>query len=334
MATPQSVEAFLWLLLIGFSLLMYVALDGYDLGIGLLLLTEQDESNRKEMVGIVATAWDGNESWLILLGVELFGGFPLAYSTLLPALYIPLILMLFALIFRGISIEFQSQSPVYARRWGFVFALGSLIAAFCQGVILGAVLVGFPVKNGHFAGTPLSFLHGFSLLTGLFFVAAYCLSGVAWLNDKTSKSLQESSKRKGRILSLLVGVLLIMLVMLAPFVSSVVGAIIFNGQFFLRGAGAVLALVLLWAVQHTLKTRNDLLPFLCAIFALVLSLLSLLLLNYPYLVSPSITIWQAAAPRNAVDFLLIGVGCCIPIVLIYNAYAFYVFRGKFVMPQQ
>src|SRR5438874_6544472 len=140
MATSPTPLAIAWLAITLFALLMYVGLDGFDLGIGMLLLVQRRTSHRKEMMEIVATAWDGNESWLVLVGVALFGGFPLAYSTLMPALYIPVVVMLFALIFRGIAIEFQSQSETYARGWGMVFGVGSLVAVVCQGVVAGAVI--------------------------------------------------------------------------------------------------------------------------------------------------------------------------------------------------
>src|SRR5437588_3937089 len=173
MITPAlSIRPFLWLMVLLFSLILYVVLDGYDLGVGVLLLFERDDMRRKNMIEIIATAWDGNESWLIIVGIGLFAGFPLAYSTLLPALYVPFILMLLGLIFRGISIEFQSRATGYVRGWGLAFAIGSLIAAFCQGVIFGSIFEGIPTINGHFAGTPFGFLQGFSLLTG----GSLCLS--------------------------------------------------------------------------------------------------------------------------------------------------------------
>ncbi len=331
--TFASVAPVLWLLIVLFSLLMYMALDGYDLGIGMLLLLERDDTRRKEMMEIVATGWDGNESWLILVGVGLFGGFPLAYSTLLPALYIPFILMLFALIFRGISIEFQAQSATYQRTWALAFALGSLVATVCQGVILGAVLSGIPVVHGQFVGTPFGFLNGLSLLTSLFVLAAYCLSGATWLNDKTEGILAATSKQRGLLLSLIVGVLLI-LTLIVAFLTRPVASTPSQIGLLLIGVAAVLALVALGVLRRVLKNTDGIQPFLLAAGALVLSVVGLLALNYPYLVPPSLTIWQAASSGTSVNFLLLGVGLCIPIVLVYNGYAYYVFRGKFTIPQE
>jgi len=316
-----------------FSLILYVVLDGYDLGVGVLLLFERDDMRRKNMIEIIATAWDGNESWLIIVGIGLFAGFPLAYSTLLPALYVPFILMLLGLIFRGISIEFQSRATGYVRGWGLAFAIGSLIAAFCQGVIFGSIFEGIPTINGHFAGTPFGFLQGFSLLTGVLFVCLYCLTGASWLNDKTAGALAASAKQKGRILAVVVAILYVVTVILAPLISPVFGRT-FNTQLLFVIGAAVLALVSLLITWYGLKHLDNVTPFLFAEFPLVLALLSLLVINYPYLAPPSITLWQAVAPRSTVDFLLIAVGFSIPITVGYNAYAYYVFRGKFTLPDQ
>ncbi len=333
MSALASIAPFLWLLLILFSLLVYMSLDGFDLGIGMLLLLERDTSRRKEMMEIVATGWDGNESWLVLVGVGLFGGFPLAYSTLLPALYIPFILMLFAFIFRGISIEFQTQSASYSRRWALSFAFGSLVAAFCQGIILGAVLSGIPVAHGQFVGVPFGFVTSLSLVMGLFVITTYCLSGATWLNDKTVGVLATTSKQRGRVLALVVAVLFIVTLIVALLSRSVASPLSLTSLLLIGGL-AILALVALGLLRPMLKNTNAILPFLLAVAALVLGMVGLLLINYPYLVPPTVTIWQAASSGTSVNFLLLGVGFCIPIVLAYNAYAYYVFRGKFTLPQE
>ena len=327
--SPFPIGAFLWLLVAVMSLSMYVALDGYDLGVGILMLTDRDATRCKEMMEIIATAWDGNESWFVLLGIALFAGFPLAYSIILPAFYIPMILMLLSLIFRGMSLEFQSLSTGYQRNFGLAFSLGSLVAAFCQGLMVGAFVTGIPVRDGHFAGTPFGFLSGFSLLTGLFFVCSYCLTGASWLNDKMEGEPGDSAKRKGRILTPVVGVLLVAMAILVPFVSPVVGNSLSTAQLLTAIGTTLLAVISLYITWYSLKHMGNVIPFLFAVFALALPLLNLLILNYPYVVPRTVTFWQAAAPQSSINFLLIGVGCCIPIVLAYNTYAYYVFRGKF-----
>ena len=327
--SPFPIGPFLWLLVAVMSLTFYVALDGYDLGVGILMLTERETARHREMMEIIATAWDGNESWFVLLGIALFAGFPLAYSIILPAFYIPMILMLLSLIFRGMSIEFQSQSTGYRRNFGLAFSLGSLVAAFCQGLMVGAFVTGIPVRDGHFAGTPFGFLSGFSLLTGLFFVCSYCLTGASWLNDKMEGVLGDSAKRKGRILTPVVGVLLVVMTILAPLVSPGVGISLSTAQLLTAIGTTLLAIISLYITWYSLKHLGNVIPFLFAIFALALPLLNLLILSYPYVVPRAVTFWQAASPPGSVDFLLVGVGCCIPIVLAYNTYAYYVFRGKF-----
>ncbi|GHO82679.1 cytochrome d ubiquinol oxidase subunit II [Dictyobacter formicarum] len=325
-----SVGPLFWLMVVFFGLLLYVVLDGYDLGVGILVLFERQEQHRKEMIEIIATSWDGNESWLLLVMIGLFAGFPQAYGTLLPALYIPVILMLLSLIFRGVSFEFRSQA---SRSWGLAFAVGSLIASFCQGAIFGSLISGIPVKDGHFAGTPFSFLHGLSLLTGGLFVCFYCLTGASWLNDKTDGTLAASAKQKGRFLTLVVAILLIVTMILAPLASPVFGGAFSTKSLFVLGA-TILALISLGITWYSLKRLNNVAPFIFAAGALTLALMSLLVINYPYLVPPSMTFWQAASPRNTVDFLLIAVGFCIPVTLGYNAFAYVVFRGKFSLPEQ
>lgn len=236
--TPSAlpIGAFLWLLVVLFSLMLYVVLDGYDLGVGVLLLFAHGDQHRKEMIELIATSWDGNESWLVLVGMGLFAGFPAAYSTLLPALYAPIILMLLALIFRGVSFEFQAQARGYRRGWGRAFAVGSLVAAFCQGVIFGSLVEGIPVTAGHFSGTAFGFLQGFSLLTGVLFVCLYSLTGASWLNDKTAGALAASMKQKGRILAVVVTILYVVTMILAPLTSQVFARTLNTQLFFVIGA--------------------------------------------------------------------------------------------------
>lgn len=327
--SPFPTGPFIWLLVAMMSLAIYVVLDGYDLGVGILMLFESDGTRCNQMMEIIASAWDGNESWFVLLGIALFAGFPLAYSIILPAFYIPMIVMLLSLIFRGMSIEFLVQSEGYAKNFGLAFSLGSLVATFCQGVMVGAFVSGIPVSHGHFAGTPFSFLNGFSVLTGIFFIFSYCLTGASWLNDKTEDELGDIAKRQGRILTPIVAVLLVAMTILAAFVSPVVGSSLTIAQLLTTIGTTLVSLISLYMIWYTLKHLGNIVPFLFSIVALAAPLINLLFLNYPYIVPRSVTFWEAAAPQSSINFLLIGVGCCIPIVLTYNAYAYYVFRGKF-----
>ena len=328
MATSATPLAVAWLAMTLFALLMYICLDGFDLGIGMLLLLQPRQKHRKEMVEIIATAWDGNESWLVLVGVGLFGGFPLAYSTLLPALYIPIVLMLFALLVRGIAIEFQSQSKTYAPRWGITFGLGSLLATVCQGAIAGAVISGLPIVNSQFAGGPLAFAKPLCVVTTAWLISAYLLVGAGWLNDKASGDLQTWSKRvlwRGAgIAALLVVAALFLSLNLTPVVDGVIniGLVV---------VATIVALAALFAAAGATRGAKDSRPFGLAELALLAAAIGLGSTIYPFMVPPAIPFWQALAPNSTLTFLLVLCVACIPVVLVYNAFAYHVFRGKFVV---
>jgi cytochrome d ubiquinol oxidase subunit II len=329
--SAHFIGPFLWYLIILFSFTMYVVLDGYDLGIGMLLLTERNDERRDEMMEIASTVWDGNESWIVLIAVALFGGFPLAFSIILPALYIPLIIMLFSLIFRGISFEFQAQLPGYSRLWGRAFGVGSAVVAFSQGVILGALVSGIPVEDGLFAGGPFDFLSPFSVLSGLTLMAFYGLLGAGWLAYKTEGDHFESARAKGRALAVAAFILLVVSLIAIPFAGAFSGGV---GPYRLIFIWVLVvgAAIAIGCAYITFGRRDDTLPFLCTVPAVLSLIVAGASAMFPYFVAPSITIWQAASPGGSVNFLLVGVGLCIPIILIYNAYAYWVFRGKFELP--
>jgi cytochrome d ubiquinol oxidase subunit II len=329
MLTSPTPLAVAWLAMTFFALLMYVCLDGFDLGIGMLLLLQPRNAHRKEMVEVVATAWDGNESWLVLVGVALFGGLPLAYSTLLPALYIPIVLMLFALIVRGIAIEFHSQSKTHAPGWGLAFGIGSLVATVCQGLVAGSIIAGLPVVNGHYAGGPFSFAQPLGIVTTAWLVGAYLLTGAGWLNDKASGDLQAWSKRviwRGAGIAALLAVAALFLSLnITPVVDGL-------SNIALVVVAAIVAVAALFAAASATRGAKDGRPFGFAEVALLSTAVGLGSTIYPYIVPAAIPFWQALAPNSTVTFLLILCGGCIPIVLIYYAYAYHVFRGKFVVP--
>jgi cytochrome bd ubiquinol oxidase subunit II len=321
---------FVWVLTIGFSLLMYTILDGYDLGVGLLLLTQRDHARRKEMMEIIATNWDGNETWLVLLGVAMFVGFPLAYSALLPYVYIPFFLMLVALIWRGLSLEMQSQSEAYQRGWGWSFGFGSLVATGCQGLMLGSIMDGISVTaGGVFAGQHFDFLSGFALLTAALLTCTYALSGAAWLNYRTAGRLQESARRIGRWLAPAVGLLFLAVLVAVPFASPLAASIASADRLLFVAFASILALVALGTAYYTVSKLDNLVPFLAVAAGLVMMFLGLAGTTFPYLVPPTLTFWDAAAPPSTLNFMIMLVGFCMPIIFVYNAHAYYVFRGKF-----
>lgn len=316
-----------WFAITAFSLFMYVALDGYDLGIGVLLLGQRDDRRRREMVDLVATAWDGNESWLVLVGISLFGGLAGAYARLLPALYVPLIVMLFALIFRGLAVELIDSRRRFDRRWGVAFAAGSLVAAFSQGVVLAAIAKGLPVSSTSTAGVGTwTFLSWYSVLGGLTAVALFCMAGAAWMDYKADGPLQRQAQRAGRVLTPVAAALVALSAVLLPVASTGLhssGARLWVVGWCALVAAAALA-VTWWSFGRDVAWRASA----AVVGAEAVGLGGLVALRAPDIV-PNLTIAQAASPTSSLNFLLVGVGLAIPITLVYNAYAFWVFRGRY-----
>ncbi|MGW2407943.1 cytochrome d ubiquinol oxidase subunit II [Streptomyces sp. NPDC001739] len=310
----------------------YVLLDGYDLGIGILSLFDRSDQRRKEYNELIATAWDANESWLILAGVALWAGLPGVYATVLPGVYLPLIVMLLALVLRGTAIELQSASPGYRRGWGLVFGISSLVATVCQGLVVGGVLSGLPHRGGVFTGGSWDWLTPYSVLCALGMVAVYLLAGAAWLQDKTTGTAHERAGRLGRPLILAVAVAgLVLGFGLRPAdpqhlrFDQPLRATLFG----LAVAVAVVCAAIAW---YGFGRRPDWRPFAAVAGMEAAGLLGLVAATAPVVVPPDLTVRAAAGPHGSQLFLLIGVGGCIPVVLAYNLYAWWVFRGKFAQP--
>jgi cytochrome bd ubiquinol oxidase subunit II len=318
-----------WMLFIGLSFAAYIVLDGYDLGIGVLTLLQRDDRRRREMYELVARAWDGSESWIVLLAVALWGGLPLAYGIALPSLYVPLILMLVSLIWRGFSIEIIAQYRGWQRRWGLAFGIGSLVAAFCQGAAFGGLIAGVTVHGTTFAGGPFSFLHhGYAVLTGLGAIVLYLFAASAWVYDRTEGDLQRWAARGGRVLTLLLAAATVACwALLQPAGTTRLDP----------GAAARLAVwvpgavVLAGGLAHAHRSfgrHPDAGPVRGALAVYAGGLILVLGLMYPSVVPPSITVHAAASPTGSLTFLLIGVGLSMPAIFAYNAYAYWAFRGK------
>jgi cytochrome d ubiquinol oxidase subunit II len=330
-----------WMFFVILALTMYVVLDGYDLGIGTLTLFERDADHRREMHALVAWMWDGNESWLVLVALTIWAGLPLVAGIALPALYVPLILMLFSLIVRGVAIEMIDQHQGWHPLWGTAFGLGSLLAGFCQGAAFGGLVAGFHVRGAAFTGGPFTFLHhGYAILTGLTAVALYAVAGSAWLYHRTEAATQTRAARTGRIatIALAAGVLASWLL------ASAAGPVRFH-----PGAGARLpiwiagtiilaaGLGFAWRSFSTAPRaleRSDWSPVAAAGAVYGGGLLVTAGLLYPVLIPPHVTVHSAASPYNSLLFLTIGVGIFIPIILAYQAYGYWVFRGKVGMNAQ
>ena len=321
----------IWAFLIAGAVFLYVVLDGFDLGIGILFPAIRGKADRDVMVNTIAPVWDGNQTWLVFGGVGLFAAFPLAYATVLPALYMPLILMLLALIFRGVAFEmrFRVETERSRQAWNLAFAGGSYLATLCQGITLGAVVQGIRVENRAYAGGWWDWLTPFSILTGLALVVGYGLLGACWLIWRTDGALQARFPPLARILSF----------MLMGFIGLVSLSMLFISEAFraqwLTFPNIILAapvpasvLLLVWVLHKSLENRRDFLPFLCAIGLFFLSYAGLGISMWPVIVPPDINIWEAAAPPSTQLFLLIGAAVLIPIILAYTAYGYWTFRGK------
>ncbi|MBT6116427.1 MAG: cytochrome d ubiquinol oxidase subunit II [Rhodospirillaceae bacterium] len=317
----------IWALVIAFGVAMYVVLDGFDLGIGILFPFVPSDRDRDRMMASVAPVWDGNETWLVLGGASLFGAFPKAYAQLLPAFYLPLALFLFALIFRGVSFEFRARSERSRPLWNVAFAGGSTIAAFAQGVILGAFVEGAGASTE--AATPFSWLSPFSVMVGLGLVCGYALLGATWLILKTEGPLQAWCDTTAKWL--LFGVLgFVGIVSLwTPFAEPEIAARWFSWpEIAYLSPVPILTGVLALTLWRALATGREKAPFLCAVALILLAYLGLGVSLWPYAVPREMTIWQAAAGPKTQGFLLVGVAVMIPLILAYTAYTYRVFRGK------
>ncbi|GAB1339487.1 cytochrome d ubiquinol oxidase subunit II [Streptomyces sp. E-15] len=311
-----------------FSLGMYVVLDGYDLGVGMLSLAAGPE-RRREYGEIVATAWDANESWIILAGVILWAGLPGVYAVLLPAVYLPLIAMLASIILRGLALEMHSAAGGYRRGWALLFGWASLAAAVCQGLVLGTLLTGPGRRGGAFTGGAFDWLSPYSVLCAAGVVALYLLAGAAWLQDKTAGWARPRARRAGRSLLAVTAVSALALGLLLPGADPQpfrLGEPVRAVLFWLAVAVAAGAVAVAW---YGFGRRPDWRPFAAVATLTAAGLLGLTALTAPVVVPPGLTVHQAAAPHSSLLFLVLGVGLSMPFVLAYNAYAWRSFRGKF-----
>ncbi|MDF8332642.1 cytochrome d ubiquinol oxidase subunit II [Novosphingobium cyanobacteriorum] len=321
--------ATVWAFIIAFAVLMYVVMDGFDLGIGILFPAFRPGEERDQAMNAIAPVWDGNETWLVLGGGGLFAAFPLAYAVVLPATYPLVIAMLLGLVFRGVAFEFRWRDPRHRALWDMAFFAGSLVAALAQGIILGALLQGIRVEGRAYAGGWLDWLSPYSLLTGVGVVCGYALLGACWLAIKVEGSALDRTIRHARIAALATLGAMAAVSLATPFLA---------GQYFARWfqmpmlvalapvpVATVAIAVLLW---RALGRREEWPPFLYALALFGLGAVGLGVSMWPYVVPQSITIWQAAAPERSQVFMLVGVALVMPLILAYTGWAYWVFRGK------
>jgi cytochrome d ubiquinol oxidase subunit II len=320
---------FIWAGIIAFAVLAYVILDGFDLGVGILFPFFPEKHDKDLMMNSVAPVWDGNETWLVLGGGGLLAVFPLAYATILPALYAPLIIMLLGLIFRGVAFEYRWRTKRAEYLWNWAFAGGSMVATFFQGVALGALVQGIPVTDRAYSGGWWDWLTPFSVATGFALLIGYGLLGATWLVMKTSGHLAEQAKVFAFRLAFAtvgaMGVFSLWTPWLEPaYLDRWFGYPTIVFSFIVP----VLVLGCLWLIVSGLKTGRDVQPFLAALALFVLGYAGIGISFYPYIVPTSLTIWEAAAPDSSLAFLLVGAVVLVPMILCYTAYAYWVFRGK------
>ncbi len=321
--------ALIWAGLIAFAVLAYVVLDGFDLGVGILFPFVKGEANRDQMMNSVAPLWDGNETWLVLGGGGLFAVFPLAYALIMPALYIPVFVMLLALVFRGVAFEFRWKETKKQYLWDIAFAGGSTVATFAQGVALGTLVQGVPVVGRAYAGDAMEWLTPFSLLTGFALVVGYALLGSTWLVMKAEGEVYEKAHRFAKLTGLGLLVLIGIVSLWTP---------LLHDQFMSRWYTwpnmlyvlpvPFLVFVAAYFLYSGLKKGYVNQPYLSAVSLFILSYFGLVISFFPYIVPPTVTIWDAAAPDESLHFLLVGTVVLIPLILTYTAYAYWVFRGK------
>jgi cytochrome d ubiquinol oxidase subunit II len=320
----------LWAIIIGFGLMMYVIMDGFDLGIGILFPFVRSRGDRDTMVNTVAPVWDGNETWLAFGGAGLLAVFPLAYSVILSALYLPLILMLAGLIWRGVAFEFRFKADEAHRPfWDKAFASGSYIATVSQGVALGAFINGFEVRERAYAGGLFDWLTPFSLFAGVGLLVAYALLGTTWLVMKTEGALQQRMRKLGQPITIALLVAIAIVSLWTPYAHAEVAVRWFSLPNLLFFAPVpVLVLLATWALLKTLGGDSHAAPFMLALLLLFLGYTGLAISLWPNIIPPSVSIWDAAAPPQSMGFTLVGALFIIPFILGYTAWSYYVFRGK------
>jgi len=319
----------IWALIIGTAVALYVVLDGFDLGIGILFPLFPQERDRDQMMNTVAPFWDGNETWLVLGGGGLWIAFPKAFAIIMPALYLPVIVLLLALIFRGVAFEFRWVAKPHHRWWDVAFAAGSTVAAFAQGLVLGGLLQGIEVRNGQFAGGPLDWLTPFALLTGCALVVGYALIGATWLVLKTDGEVEARARRLGAglLLGLLAAIATVSI--WTPLAVPRIAERWFRMPDFAWYALVPMATgIAAFACWRGLRSGRPLLPFLASVALFLLAYVGLVISNVPYLVPPVLDVWEAAADPKAQMFMLVGVLILLPIILGYTVFNYWVFRGK------
>jgi cytochrome d ubiquinol oxidase subunit II len=319
----------LWTALLALAVFYYVVFDGFDLGVGMLYGFAPDEAGRRLVMSSVAPIWDGNETWLVFGGLGLLAAFPLAFAIIIPAVYFPILIMLLALVFRGVAFEFRFKRPTLRRFWDGAFCGGSALATFAQGVVLGAFIQGFHVEGRRFAGTSFDWVTPFALLTGVALMLGYGLLGAGWLILKTEGSLQQWARRACR--ACLIGVLLAILgvSIWTPIADPGIAQRWFSWpNIALLSPIPIITLLIAAGAWYALDRRHEMTPFLAGIGLFLMSFIGIAISLWPMIVPYHYTLWEAASSESTQAFLLIGTLFLLPVILMYTAWSYWVFRGK------
>ncbi|GAC1419188.1 MAG: cytochrome d ubiquinol oxidase subunit II [Burkholderiaceae bacterium] len=318
-----------WAGIIVFAVFVYVVMDGFDLGIGILFPSFKVGHDRDTAMNSIAPLWDGNETWLVLGGGGLFAAFPLAYSVIMSALYAPIVCMLLALIFRGVAFEFRWRDPAHRAFWDLAFTGGSFLAALSQGVVLGALLQGVHVRGRAYAGGWWDWLTPFSLLTGVGVTVAYALIGATWLVLKAEGDLQAQAVRHAWRFGIATLAAIVAVSLATPFLQGRYFAhwLTFPNIFLVAPVPILVAFASI-AFARSLKAGRELAPFLLTLFVFFLCFIGMGISIFPYVIPGAVTIWAAATDPSSQSFLLAGTAVVVPRILAYTSWAYWVFRGK------
>ncbi len=320
----------LWTLIIGAAVFLYVLLDGFDLGVGMLYAFAPDLKTRNLVMNSISPTWDGNETWLVLGSIGLLAAFPLAFAIIMPAIYFPILIMLLALIFRGVAFEFRFRDATHVTFWDRAFSIGSLVATFSQGIVLGAFIQGFSVQGRVFAGSSYDCFTPFSLLTGLALVFGYGLLGAGWLILKTEGELQLAARRQGRWCFIGVMIAIGIVSIWTPLMDAHISQRWFSwpDMLYLSPVPIITAAFALFEWRMLNNPQAEMAPFMGAVGLFLMSYLGIAISLFPMIVPHHLTLWQAAAAPETQMFLIIGTMFLLPIICMYTAWSYWVFRGK------
>ncbi len=319
----------IWGGLIALSVFIYVLLDGFDLGCGILFPFAGSDKNRSRIMNSIAPFWDGNETWLVMGGGGLFAAFPVAYGIIMSGLYLPVIFMLFGLIMRGVAFEFRFKATKHRYLWDGFFFVGSIVATFFQGVMLGALVSGMEASNRLYSGGAFDWFTPLSIICGIALIIGYALLGSTWLIIKTEHSLQVWARKvSGWLLSaLVIAMVVVTMTTYFSYIEALENWFTVSTLIYVAPM-PVVVILLFFLMRKDLTTEREYRPFLLTVALFLMGYLGVCAAIFPYIVPYQMTIYEAAAADTSLSFMLIGALIMLPIILSYTAYAYYTFKGK------